>query len=169
MIRRLLYRLSGWLPCRIISEGDRPYLERYYVATLFGVRCYLHRFVGSDPDRGLHDHPWAWGASLILSGWYLEETRSGTRVVKRFNAFTGDHFHRVIVPQGAPTEVWTLFFHRAGDIKPWGFLRPVPDTPADHGLMWVAFRYPQKKGAWWKTAPRGADCPERQPAGEPPQ
>ena len=55
LLNRLLYRLASPLPLRVIKEDDRPYLERYYVGTLLGVRCYLHRFVGSDPDRGLHD------------------------------------------------------------------------------------------------------------------
>ena len=56
LIIKLLRAISDRLPCRIISDNDQPYLERYYIATLFGVRLYLHRFVGSDPDRGLHDH-----------------------------------------------------------------------------------------------------------------
>ncbi|WP_244260428.1 hypothetical protein [Burkholderia gladioli] len=57
-MRRVLYAISSRLPCRIIADGNKPYLERYYLATVFGVRFYLHRFVASDPDRGLHDHPW---------------------------------------------------------------------------------------------------------------
>jgi hypothetical protein len=162
IVRAMLYRLSGHLPCRIISEGDRPYLERYYVATLFGVRCYLHRFVASDPDRGLHDHPWAWSLSLILSGWYVEETRSGRRTVRWFNAFGGDHFHRVIIESGAPKEVWTLFFHKAGDCKPWGFLREVPETDGA-AAVWQQFKYRGGKSKWWETAPRG-DCMGRQAA-----
>ena len=66
-MNRLLLWLTGFLPCRIISEGDQPYLERYYLMTLFGWRFYIHRFVASDPDRGLHDHPWPKAYSIILS------------------------------------------------------------------------------------------------------
>ncbi len=155
MIRNFLYRVSGRLPCRIISDAGRPYLERYYVATVLGVRIYLHRFVASDPDRGLHDHPWAWGASLVLAGWYLEESRSGPRVVKWFNAFGGDFFHRVLIPVGGPSEVWTLFCHRAGDVKPWGFLRTTDDGSVS---SWFRFNYQGGKAAWWKTAPQGRFC-----------
>src|SRR6218665_3256819 len=69
---RLLCWLSGLRPSRIISDKGNPCLERFYVGTALGVRFYLHRFVGSDPARGLHDHPWPWARALVLSGWYYE-------------------------------------------------------------------------------------------------
>jgi hypothetical protein len=116
-MKYLLFWLSGFLPCRIINEKDRPYLERYYLCTLFNVRYYLHRFVGSDPDRGVHDHPWPWAVSVVLAGWYWDERRgieqndiaralaefNGTtglvrRRVRWFNWLTGDTFHRVVLP-----------------------------------------------------------------------
>ena len=78
-MRKLLFWLTSHLPCRIIAEEGSVYLERYYLFTLLGWRFYLHRFVGSDPDRGLHDHPWSRAFSIILAGWYWEQTRSGTR------------------------------------------------------------------------------------------
>jgi hypothetical protein len=98
-MHKLLFWLSGHLSCRIISDGEQPYLERYYLLTLFGVRVYLHRFVASDPDRGTHDHPWPWAFSLILAGWYYEETAYGVSIVRWFNALTGSTFHRVILPR----------------------------------------------------------------------
>lgn len=128
-MNRLLYWITGRLPCRIISDDGKPYLERYYVATVLGVRFYLHRFVGSDPDRGLHDHPWPWAASFILSGWYWEELRGteqhaitkvlaelhGTtgivrRRVRWFNWLTGDSFHRVVLPGNPRLFVAHLIF-----------------------------------------------------------
>lgn len=160
-MNRLLYWLAGRLPCRIISDDGQPYLERYYLATLFGVRFYLHRFVGDDPARGLHDHPWPWAFSLILFGRYLEETRSGTRVVRWFNWLTGDSFHRVVLINRRP--VWTLFCHRAAYVKPWGFLRdgsfgtamfhPVAQGPGGGSVA----------GEWWKACPRGRFEPRRAP------
>ena len=80
-MRMLLMWITSFLPARVISDNGHPYLERYYVCTLLGVRIYLHRFVGSDPDRGVHDHPWAWARSIVLAGWYLEERRTGIRSV----------------------------------------------------------------------------------------
>src|SRR6218665_2864936 len=131
---RLLYWLSGLLPCRIISDNCNPYLERYYVGTALGVRFHPHRFVGSDPARG-------------LVGW--------------FNRLSGDTFHRVIL---GPGHCWTLFWHRAQYVKPWGFLRSLEGETA---LMWVPHNHPKDgsgtPGAWWQTAPNGKNEPHRVP------
>lgn len=175
MMSRLLYWLTDRLPCRIISDDGKPYLERYYLFTLLGVRFYIHRFVGSDPARGLHDHPWPWAGSVVLSGWYLEEIRgteaaaitrilaemNGTtgvirRRVRWLNWLTGDRFHRVVLPPGR-SECWTLFFHRAAYTKPWGFLRSLSD---DTALIWVPHNYPRNgtgnsHGEWWNEVPIG--------------
>lgn len=153
MVNRLLYSLAGNLPCRIISDNGKPYLERYYIGTLLGVRFYLHRFVGSDPDRGLHDHPWPWAGSVVLFRHYLEETRNGLRKVRWLNWLTGDSFHRVIL-DGGPC--WTLFFHRAAYTKPWGFLRPIE---GEHPMVWWPHNHPKDgrgtPGEWWNEVPIG--------------
>lgn len=180
MLNALLYRITGFLPCRIISDGEKPYLERYYVGTLLGWRFYLHRFVGSDPDRGLHDHPWRKAYSIILYGWYWEETRSGTRKVKWINSLTGDTFHRVVLPcdrtggictdhrgwlkhPHAVKPCWTLFFHTVGNVKPWGFLNPM--TTFKDCAVFTPYRYdregPQKD--WWLTAPTGNEINRERP------
>jgi hypothetical protein len=162
-MKTLLFWLSNFLPARIINDGEHDYLERYYVGTLFGVRFYLHRFIGSDPDRGLHDHPWRWAFSLILSGYYYEQTRYGLTKKRLFNFLTGDSFHRVILPRKSeiraqdsygvhlalvePADAlpcWTLFCHRAARVKTWGFLRGTTYLP-----------HPSADQGWWKTAPKG--------------
>ncbi len=179
-MNRLLYALAGRLPCRIISDNGTPYLERYYLCTVLGVRFYLHRFVGSDPDRGLHDHPWPWAGSVVLHGFYFEETRKGMRKVRWLNWLTGDSFHRVIlpctlgdhpadsvmctnIPLQSPT-CWTLFFHRAAYTKPWGFLRPLEGEKV---LMWWPHNFPKDgagtPGDWWNQVPQGRFEPRRQP------
>lgn len=185
MLNALLYRITGRLPCRIISDGDTPYLERYYVGTLLGWRFYLHRFVGSDPDRGLHDHPWRKAFSVILSGWYWEETRSGTRKVKWFNSLTGDTFHRVVLPHRYQCELapvgdwifdehfekskwsdlmpcWTLFFHSVGNVKPWGFLNPM--TTFKDCAVFTPYTYSREGSQkyWWLTAPTGNEVRKSQ-------
>lgn len=172
-MKNFLHWISGYMPFREISDGDTPYLERYYISTLFGWRFYLHKFVGSDPDRGLHDHPWSKAYSLILSGWYFEETRSGTRKVRWFNSLTGDTFHRVVLPvstwrtQGGggkfdrPDPCWTLFFHKAGDVKPWGFLKAI-DGRFSGGMytegsaIFEPYTYAREGSQkdWWLTAKR---------------
>lgn len=99
IFRWLLPRLVTFLklPKRTIMRGDdQVYLERYY---LFGEPgglkyfpeasrsmrwwqkaltrlplVYLHRFLASDEDFDLHNHPWE-ATSIILAGGYVEERR----------------------------------------------------------------------------------------------
>lgn len=169
-MKRFLYSLTGRLPCRIICEDDgTPYLERYYLFTILGVRFYIHRFVSSDPGRGLHDHPWPWAATVVLAGFYFEETRRGVMPIRWFNGLVGDSFHRVVLPDrsGALSDTngqrsesvcpcWTLFFHRASYVKPWGFLRGTTETTQ---LTWIPYNFPSNgvgtNDAWWLTAHRG--------------
>jgi len=151
---RFLYRWSGHLRLRVISDGGVPYLERYYLGTWIGIRCYLHRFVGSDPDRGLHDHPWSWAGSIVLAGCYQEQLDWGTRHVRWFNWLQGSTFHRVLLPESM-NEVWTLFFHRAQNTKSWGFRVP--------GGEMVRIASGDNRRDWWLDAPLGADHLERAP------
>ncbi len=149
----------------MINDGDSVYLERYYLFTLLGWRFYIHRFVGSDPDRGLHDHPWQRAFSIILAGWYWEETRrkfgkGQLRKVRWYNSLTGDTFHRVVLPYtvephewyATQKHCWTLFFHTADDVKEWGFLRQMGD-PYD-AQIFTPYTYARegKKAEWWKTS-----------------
>lgn len=173
-----LFWLTAKLPCRIISDADVPYLERYYLCTVFGVRYYLHRFVGSDPARGFHDHPWPWAMSIILTSYYWEVRRSGVRRVAWFNWLLGDSFHRVILPRqnvrkwvdgklvtAVDVPCWTLFFHRAEYVKPWGFMKAEENGTS---ATWRAHNFPgnghSTADAWWLTAPKGRDEPRRMQA-----
>jgi len=59
-------------PDVVIGGEDRPYLKRWHIIPRnrwFNI--YLHRFLRSDDDRALHDHPW-WNASVLLDGDYFE-------------------------------------------------------------------------------------------------
>jgi hypothetical protein len=152
-----MYWYTGNLPCKIIKDGDKPYLERYYIGTVLDWRFYIHRFVASDPDRGLHNHPWRWAISIILIGFYYEITHYGTRTVKWINGLVGDSFHRVILPDGRK-DVWTLFFHHAPRSKHWGFLR-------EKGQLGIVYSPHHPKGNepedWWTVAPKGKHCEKR--------
>lgn len=119
-MRHLLLRIARRLPLREITADGEPYLERYFVCRVFGWNVYLHRFLASDPDRGLHDHPWRLALSLILLGQYQELRRDGLHLRLWLNVIHGDTFHRVLVEDGA--EVWTLFAH-GSRVKRWGFWR----------------------------------------------
>lgn len=78
-----------------------------------GWRVYVHRFSVTDSDT--HNHPWAWSASLILSGQYTEVLSDAgpdgpwrTRVVRWVNYIPRTRYHRV-TELGTERAVWTLF------------------------------------------------------------
>ena len=166
VIESLLVRITNRLPCRIIDgEHGEPYLERYYLAGLAGWHAYLHRFVDSDPDRGLHDHPWNRAVSLVLSGGYDElrfahappASGAAAPIVEppivrrhvrpwRLNRLRGTDYHRVVLRQGRPA--WTLFLH-GPRIKGWGFLRD--GIERQMAASATDFRHRD----WWLTAPSG--------------
>jgi len=121
-------------PRRIMSrEGDSVYLERFYICggpsedgqfadEPIGVM--LHRFVRSDEDGELHNHPWEASASLILAGGYSEERRLGDDSVERrefgpfsINVILANHFHRVDLLE---KDAWTLFVVTR-KAQSWGF------------------------------------------------
>ena len=156
-VRQLLYWVTGFLPARYIDHEGQPYLERYYVATLPGIRVYVHRFVGSDPD-GVHDHPFRHSLSLILAGWYfedrLEQGRLKRRVRRWCNRIGPKDFHRVVLP--GQQDVWTLFLHTAR-VKPWGFLRPEPTALPGAPARYVDQSRPEDPpfSQWHRRAPAG--------------
>lgn len=129
---RVLTRWCAKRPTRDIRINDRPYLLRVYVAHWGGWRVYLHRFISSDGDRFLHDHPFC-GAALVLSGSYLEE-RMGVldlpspvvrvRRVRWLNILPARVFHRIACVRPG---TWTLFIN-APHFKRWGFLFPRRDA-----------------------------------------
>lgn len=148
MIACTLYRLSAGLRCRIIrSPQGTPYLERYHLLRLPGIgRLYLHRFLASDPDRGLHDHPWPWAISLLLAGAYREIRPGGAR--RRGPAsialIRGHERHRVLLEE---REAWTLFAH-GPKTKGWGFWRGGRYLPHEEALGEAPHHQ------WWRTAAR---------------
>lgn len=180
-MKSVLLWLTARLPCRLIADRGLVFLERYFVARIFGATIYVHRFVASDPDRGLHDHPWDWSFSLMLSGWYYEQLRNRMRRVRWFNWLSGDRFHRVVLPVESyplrdhlgnvlkivrspkPQECWTLFVH-GRKAKPWGFLRQAwdrGDRPGEvHGYTYVVHRDQDNSDdsdAWARSAPKGRE------------
>ena len=147
----LLHRIANELPLRIIDHEGRPYLRRYYVGTAFGIRCYLHHFVDSDP-AGLHSHPWRFGVSILLYGRYVEETRFGFAEQKWINFVNGDKFHRVVVSGRRP---WSLFLH-SRKVATWGTLKDkgiftqyVEERPENYQL--------DGHSQWHLTARKGKD------------
>jgi hypothetical protein len=88
------------------------------------LNIYLHKFVGSDTCRSMHDHPWA-SLSFILKGCYVEYTPLNK--FGRLCACEGDllwrgseHIHRIELPYGP---CWTLFV-TGPKVREWGFNTP---------------------------------------------
>lgn len=126
---------------RMIYVEGEPYLLRAYllrgnervVGRKFIPSLYLHRFMRSDKERDLHNHPWGKAFSLILTKGYTEHRWSTglKKVVSRFvgpftvNSIGRDDFHRVSLSNG---RCWTLFLslerENPSDGTDWGFLNP---------------------------------------------
>lgn len=107
-----------------IGPADDHQLQRWFVVPRNPFNnVYLHRFLRSDDDRALHDHPWD-NRSWVLSGQYVEVTQDGSRVIRK----EGDvverraiEAHRVELIDGVPAV--TLFF--TGPVRRnWGFYCP---------------------------------------------
>jgi hypothetical protein len=165
-MKKILHWLAARRPKREIKgENNEPYLERYYLFHIGPVSKpwvvgYLHRFVASDPDRGYHDHPWNWAASLILSGRYEEHVPIAAtceavdvrvRQAGSVSGFGPNHKHRVVLRWG---ECWTLFVHGRW-VRPWGFWRyvAIPTVPA-RPLPFIALHYEEyankSTAGWWR-------------------
>lgn len=119
-------------------DTDADYLRRYVLWGATGLdpqslddgkalgshAGYVHRIYREDADRHLHDHPWQWGAAVILSGGYEEQRAEGDRLVLRsyrvgdLNILKPGDFHRITM---VLENTWTLFL--CGRVtNDWGFL-----------------------------------------------
>lgn len=119
----------GLPPSKVIGED---YLYRWHIIPRnrwFNI--YLHKFVGGDDDRALHDHPFdsfsirlkgeAWEAVLQDDDYVgIPLTRTVWRKLPRFAYRPATFLHRIHLQAGAKP-VWTLFItgRRKRD---WGFL-----------------------------------------------
>lgn len=163
IIRRLVVFVASHRPCKIITYDGQDILRRYHLLELpGGMTLVLHQFVRSDPDRGLHDHPWSFGASFVLAGGYFERRVSAFDgpvgkdkaqvpiqetwfAPGRFNTFNGEDYHRVFVPTGQ--DAWTLFLS-GPRIKTWGFLKCKGDNePYQYASYSKTVADPD--GRWW--------------------
>jgi hypothetical protein len=130
LAEKLLWALVSRLnrpPDVRIGPADDTYLQRWHVIPrnrFFNV--YLHRFLRSDDDRALHDHPWI-NLSILLRGTYTEHTIAAGGVHQRAVRKAGDFklrgartAHRVELTHGT---CWTLFI-TGPRLRSWGFHCP---------------------------------------------
>lgn len=126
--------LGGFRPPDLVIAPDgEPYLVRWHVIPRNReANVYLHLQVASDPERPLHDHPWA-NTSVILSGGYLERmfcasprSWADAESARLYARKKGDVIfrdadwpHRLFLPKGTP---YTLTLFSTGpNIRDWGF------------------------------------------------
>ena len=113
----------------VIGPDEDPYLLRWFLIRTPWFRLYLHRFMRSDDDRALHDHP-AWNVSMLLSGCYIEHLAGGHTAIRRpwrpweqfrlvFRRAETQHRVQLI----GDRKVWTLFL-RGPTVREWGFACP---------------------------------------------
>ena len=119
-------------PDFVIGGEDSPYLVRWWLIPrnrFFNI--YLHRFLRSDDDRALHDHPWV-NCSYLLQGEYTEWTIEAggvhySRVLKSGQVrFRGPRFAHRVELHAAPC--WTLFI-TGPVVRVWGFHCPAGWRP----------------------------------------
>lgn len=126
------------------TPAHKPYLVRFWLTPPQAMNdgriqtwdsaesCLLHWILRPDPDRHLHDHPWAFTTRIIRNG-YIEETPFGmvhrwplttstkqTGELHRIAALLGDSIVNWNTGEGGTwTEVTT-----GPRTSPWGFHTP---------------------------------------------
>jgi hypothetical protein len=126
-----------------------PYLKRFVVLRTKWLSIYFHKFDAPDADRHLHNHPWAWSFSLLLSGSYVERrwprhfnlhgreyVGTEERTVSRFNWITSKVYHRIARLNGG---VWTLFVG-GPRTQDWGFWVDGKHVPHQEYFEWAKGR-----------------------------
>lgn len=102
-------------------------MHRWHLIRKPGVRnLYLHKYLGSDDDRALHDHPWASWSVLLWGNLYEVTQKEGQEeVVKRIWPFipkyrSAEYSHRLILKGN---KALTLFL-TGKKSREWGFYCP---------------------------------------------
>lgn len=120
--------MATWAADIIVSrEPDviigADYMQRWWVAPRNAhANLYLHRFLRSDDDRALHDHPWS-NSSLIIQGSYIEHTPEGEflRQPGDFVERPANSLHRIELIDAQPV---ISLFQTGPKCREWGFACP---------------------------------------------
>jgi hypothetical protein len=108
-------------------------MHRWWLMRTRKFGCiYLHKFLHSDDDRALHDHPWV-NRSILLQGSYIEHTPDGSFLRKQgfcyFRRSTARHRVELLTDEdGKPKSVRALFI-TGPVVRSWGFWCPKGFVP----------------------------------------
>ncbi len=173
MWRKFLQFVMDKRPTKVYQVDGEHLFYRSYLFKFCGWVVYLHHYLRSDPDKGLHNHPfvaYAW----ILAGGYEEEriisfNEDGVVLSKRFlhpgsiNKIDQHVFHRLKLEKVKtrhgyvqPTS-WSLFVAKYIENQSWGFLKPYDSIHPDklHYFIFSQAGTAEIDHDWWKTAPKG--------------
>lgn len=124
-------------PDEILRPDDASttdYLHRWWRVSRSRWRgnIYIHKFLHSDDDRALHDHPWA-NASILLEGNYIEHTPRGEFMREEGFVYVrrASQAHRVELLKEVPwakdagkERSCVTMFITGPKVRDWGFLCP---------------------------------------------
>jgi hypothetical protein len=130
-------------PHQVIGEHDAPYLLRWFLIPHNPIaNIYLHKFLRSDNDSALHDHPWAF-LSVILGRGYKEITKGGIRLRRPGSIALrrATHRHRVSLSRnaaGSEIPCWTVIV-TGPRLRQWGFWCTQSSPHPDKFIPWREF------------------------------
>jgi hypothetical protein len=148
-------KVSSRLPNQLFCTELEPYLHRFYIFrrsmlswdfAKYLPSIYLHYFHRGDQDTALHNHPWGYSASLVLTNGYLEDRWDPHNkvVIKRelkpgsINVIRANDFHRVDL-RDPSKGAWTLFVS-GPRVQDWSFWEPGKDEKPIPWREFVATR-----------------------------
>lgn len=111
-----------------IGDPQDLLLKRWILFRCKAWGIYLHKFMRSDYDRALHDHPWPFISVILKQGYWEEhdQTRDGRKTLEWRRPGSvllrpGQWRHRVVLSDNKPS--WSLILV-GRRFKAWGFFLP---------------------------------------------
>lgn len=116
-----------------IGGTVNPLFRRWILWRLPAIGNYLHKYLRSDFDKALHDHPWPFIAIILKGGYYEVHDQTQDRTEETLWHGPGSVLvrpaqwrHRVVLPtgdNGKPKTSWSFIIVGRREQK-WGFYLP---------------------------------------------
>jgi hypothetical protein len=154
--RHLLVRLLDRIfDKRVIVNCVREaYLHRWYVIRTERIGIFVHRFVRSDEDRALHDHPWAfiviplWGGYLEYSDRPVMRGRNVERACREF-ARLPDFLNTILSQrESVVRRIWPIISTRYRDTTYRHRVELIKERPS--WSIFIRFKKIREWGFWPK-------------------